>query len=173
LKQSASIRRAGTFLNRDRVQFSDVGHAVRDDPPREAFGSEGISRRPPPRTEPKRRSTPKWRHGTTCMSFTRSRESIIRRHTASLVITLTWLRTPGCDPLSSASISTSRARISSTKDRTSNSAQVSRVSRTNVFAADDDARPFRTDRLVMGVSIGDREDLSRPVCRSADRLVSP
>lgn len=54
-------------------------------------------------------------HGITCMSVSRSRESIIRRHTASMALALTWLRntSPGSVSPKSASTITSRARISS------------------------------------------------------------
>jgi hypothetical protein len=52
-------------------------------------------------------------HGIAYMSVSRSRESTIRRHTASMARALTWLRSSSsaCDEPKSASIITSRERI--------------------------------------------------------------
>ena len=58
-----------------------------------------------------RSSTPtKWRLGITFMSVSRSRDSIIRRHTTSMALALTWLRntSPACAAPRSASTTTSR-----------------------------------------------------------------
>ena len=59
----------------------------------------------------------KRRPETTFMSVSRSRESTIRRHTASMALALTWLRntSPGSAALRSAFTATSRARTAMRK----------------------------------------------------------
>jgi|ERR1700738_3359400 len=79
-----------------------------------------------------RSSTPtKRRVGTIYMSVSRSRESIIRRHTASMALALTWLRSTshGSDALRSASIITSQGRISSATRKSRHGGKTTAASR--------------------------------------------
>ena len=71
------------------------------------------------------------RVGTIYMSVSRSRESIIRRHTASMALALTWLRntSSGSDALRSASITTSRGPISSATRKSRHGGKITAASR--------------------------------------------
>jgi hypothetical protein len=73
----------------------------------------------------------KRRLGTIYMSVSRSRESIIRRHTASMALALTWLRNTShaSDVPRSAFTTTSRARTSSDTLRSRHGGKITAASR--------------------------------------------
>jgi hypothetical protein len=115
----------------------------RDPGARRQFGPGGIQYGKPsrflhsfvPGSPRARSSTPtKRRLGTTCMSVSRSRESIIRRHTASMALVLTWLRntSPASDALRSASTTTSRGRISSATRKSLHGGKTTAASRMGI-----------------------------------------